>query len=416
MARNQKDEGQSFNCQKRDIRRLDVVDCCELVGYLLTYRLTITMPSDRKSDNDESIEVSIIKLDERCEICYDDFEDLELGLQERIEIQPCRHAFCRKCLLEYFQYSISSKKIPIPCPMVGNQSNECSEPVSETVVEQILVPRATRDWNKFQRFQRLAEDPTLLSCPRCDQLVSRPQEPSLEVSQDATITTTTTTSPTVSCESCSHTFCAIHGDAHSSMTCSEYMQTQEAQQIQKSEESLRNWTKPCSHCGGFIYKHSGCDHVLCPACGHDMCFRCGTHHYLTGKVIRRCELCQQEFLDHRYNCQYRLRIMLSLPCLLPGMILYILGAILVALFTGFFGCCFGCGKWIRGKGDTESGFAPYRGIGRGLTIVFLPLLLLLNDFGMPMRCVDELLGAADVSSEIPVLSIRETMETNDLSE
>jgi hypothetical protein len=396
---------------------------------------------------------------ECCPVCYDGFEDhdddadvdVEAGQgggSGRIELE-CRHVFCRNCLLEYCRHNIAIQRIPIPCPTIGNNRdaddanhlNYCEQVLQNGLVEDILQNENDCDNSqhliKFRRFQQMAQDPTLIPCPKCGELVSRlPRQQEKERSGPVASSSSedkdkdkdivkdnnyfnsssnkheTADDDRLSCHSCYHTFCAVHGDAHPGIPCSDYQRSREARQIQKSEASLKQWTKSCSHCGARIHKAAGCDHVLCPACHHDMCFKCGTHLHLSGKVIRSCSKCQQGFVDHRYTRQYRIRQCMWLPFILPGMLLYVAVMGVVAILTLGFGCCFRCGLDVADREqETESsalsrGYAPCRGIQRGVTIVFLPLAGILRDFGFPY-CTDleEMFAGENELKEIPTLSI-----------
>jgi len=338
----------------------------------------------------------------------------------------------------------------------------------------------TSDWNKYVRLQKLHDDPSLVACPRCDEpvgpipttrktsslgtnrkffYVASSSSSSSSFSgktvdgkygsmsnidsgddsikgeeQEYTTETLTTTNDEDDenerqrrrvCPSCRHEFCSVHGDGHVGMTCSEHLRTEESKRIRETERVLREWTQPCSHCGVAIFKASGCDHVVCPACHDDMCFRCGTHVHLTGKVIRNCTKCSSSYVDHRYNRQYRLRLCLCLPLMLPGWILYstITGAI--AIVTGCFCCCFMCGSATapassaaraaardddeddedddddydgrynikmdpRPTVNNKAKYAPLLGIRRVLGMVFLPFVAFLRDFGIDCGCMDAL--------------------------
>ncbi len=135
-----------------------------------------------------------------CPVCYDSFEehdedvdiDVEAGQgggKGRIELE-CRHVFCRNCLLEYCRHNIAIQRIPIPCPTVGNNKdaenddgdtnhlNYCEQVLQNGLVENILQDDEKGNDNsqhliKFRRFQQMAQDPTLIPCPKCDELVSR---------------------------------------------------------------------------------------------------------------------------------------------------------------------------------------------------------------------------------------------------
>jgi len=182
-------------------------------------------------------------------------------------------------------------------------------------------------WKTYERIQRLKENPDLLTCPQCEELVTPPAKPTTSerggMTYDKTETTTTRDGlaqrdtryldhqnsscsigdnstnnkkceddevdlenywpvssglpyPQVLCSTCDHTFCAIHGDIHSGETCESFGQSQRARDIEASEQIISQISKPCSHgCGANILRFSGCDHVICVNCNRDMCYKCG---------------------------------------------------------------------------------------------------------------------------------------------
>ena len=91
-------------------------------------------------------------------------------------------------------------------------------------------------------------------------------------------------------------------------------------------------TKPCPNCFEIIEKIEGCDHMRCPFCKVDFCWKCGTAN-LTGKYIRRCQNCQIEYIDHAHTSHHRRVFCLTFLLWFPLAILY-------SLFCA--GCCMIC--------------------------------------------------------------------------
>ena len=283
-------------------------------------------------------------------------------------------------------------------------------------------------WNKYMRIQRLKEDPTLLVCPRCEELVVCPLDKKLMNKTeivDAVDESNTTCEkegadgvnnsqsalkngeippshkneslkeqplyPEVECPSCCHTFCCIHGDIHAGESCAHFCTSQRARDMEQSERILNTISKHCSNgCGARIIRESGCDHVLCTNCNHDMCYKCGTHEFLTGKVIRSCSKCKQGFVDHRYYAQYRLRLLFILPFHLLLSAIYMAVVAVVALLTCCFGCFFQCGTrgWAWEQGQTESSSSanngrlnPVRGISMTTRAICMPMIELMVECG-----------------------------------
>jgi hypothetical protein len=137
-----------------------------------------------------------------------------------------------------------------------------------------------------------------------------------------------------------------------------------------------------------------------------MCFKCGTHLYLSGKMIRNCSKCQASFVDHRYNVQYRMRMCICLPLMLPGWILYVVASTVMAILSGCFCCCFGCGAHARdvALGETRK-VDPWLGIRKGFVTLFLPFIVFLRDMGIECGCLD---GFVEPPLEIPSLTVSST--------
>ncbi|CAB9499555.1 Probable E3 ubiquitin-protein ligase RNF217 [Seminavis robusta] len=296
-------------------------------------------------------------------------------------------------------------------------------------------------WNKYLKIQRLQENPTLLTCPQCDELVTPPtlqegeglgttfkengencshadndisfedlenpvQPNDNDLSdQEGTSSSlesdnkninpssnTTLVYPQVACPSCRHAFCAIHGDLHAGMTCEEFRGTDQFLDLEESEAAIQMMSKRCSHCEAPIMKISGCDHIVCANCHQDMCWKCQTHVHLTGKVIRSCANCKQGFVDHRYYAEYRLRLLLILPFHLLLSAIYMALVLVVAVLTFGFGCFFCCGTRLDPETTTTTSppppsgqrpkLQPGKGICMAARIFCLPMAELMRDCGL----------------------------------
>jgi hypothetical protein len=207
--------------------------------------------------------------------------------------------------------------------------------------------------HRLQKLHRLHEDPSLRCCPRCDELLLPPSKPRphSSPSDDPEGTSVRSATIAVACPSCQHVVQEEPPPRRGSASAS-------GAGAAEAGCGAFGDAVPCSHCGMAIHKDSGCDHVVCPSCHLDMCYRCRTHLHLTGKVIRSCSRCQRSFVDHRYNRQYRLRLLLTLPFLVPGWVLYGLATALVAVLTGCFCGCFLCGTMEAEPAGRESLASP----------------------------------------------------------
>lgn len=336
---------------------------------------------------------------EHCQPCH---RNCRLDPRQRVTIPECGHEYCRGCIKKHCSYAILIRDMPIQCPgCTSGTSNPCSSLLPEDIIEESLLLKeksveedggdcpintlsssarkegstANQDLIKFQRLQRMLKDPSLISCTRCDELIP----------PDSNIQKIGGVDPNrIECPACHHVFCGIHGDAHLGMDCytASAKKTDERNE-RKSESAIRKRCKPCSHCQSLIERVSGCDHIICPVCHNDFCFRCGTHIYLQGEgMVRDCSKCQKSYIDHRHIGKYRLCIGLWVPLLLPFYISYITMTIGFAIVTCGFFCCLGCG--IRKDKKTDSIiFMPVMAAREILNFVFLPFVDLSRSCGIP---------------------------------
>lgn len=336
-------------------------------------RTTSVPHEDFRADTEDSANQEIPLY---CPICFEAFSTENLLIRS----ENCGHYCCQNCLLEYCEYHISSHRVPIPCP--SSASEDCHHCLQATVVRHIL---STAFLVKFDRLEQLFNNPSLVACPRCSQVVDLP----IVNGKDVNART---------CYACDHIFCSLHLDAHLGTDCQDH---------HIDHLSLPN-TKPCSHCGALLYKYAGCDHVVCPSCQGDMCFRCGTHAHLTGKVTRYCSHCQQGYLDHRHLWQIRLYYCLTLPFVLPFFVAYAVvmcgGVVLTACCCG----CFGCGAFLNQEKRKAD---PRRAFWFVTFIIFLPFLLLLYDVGYRFNVVDDFLAWSLVDR--PASYLNESATTED---
>lgn len=354
-----------------------------------------------------------------CLICYEDVTTTD----ELETTTECPHAFCQTCLQQHVEHAIFAQQLPVPCPCRNDPSIPCSIHLSPRLVQAVLLAKEEEDdetdesssspsskqraWKLYQRLEKLRADPTLQACPWCDALVhcennNPPPPPPPRDNSDAEeggLHASFCSSPDLSCPSCQRAFCVVHGSAHAQETCHEYLHRLnktppstnddgDGDVMLLSEQVILRATVACSHCRGRIQKAAGCDHVVCPACRQDMCYRCGTHEYLTGKVIRICGQCHQGYVDHRYEYMYRLRIIIFLPLLVPAFMLYSILMIVLAILTIGFGCCFGGGRCLAPLPTVaqveESSLE--RAVRFGLAVIAVPFVAILRDLGVQQSC------------------------------
>eukprot|EP00977_Amphora_coffeiformis_P023684 scaffold13933_cov219-Amphora_coffeaeformis.AAC.11 len=377
--------------------------------------------------DEESQEVKEVETTASCLVCYDECGGNN-DAATMVVVDECAHAFCRDCLQQHCQHAIFNRQLPIPCPCKNDPSKACTVDLTAGLVETLLPSSSSNNHDDdgeedvtaqrarrlYQRLDRLRNDPTLLTCPWCDALVEQQQQGDEERQSCETHPTS------LSCKACRRTFCPIHGSAHPQETCAQYLKRRKTALEKQTERALDRYTRACSHCGGRIQKGSGCDHVVCTACGNDMCYRCGTHQHLTGKVIRSCSKCKMSYMDHRHECAFRFRLIIFLPLIVPCFVAYVILMGVLAIVTGGFGCCFGGGRWLATPRYMEVEQERWeRAVAMGLSIVAMPFIGLMRDLGIrSCRLPHEIYlgiraGAEEETHlpEIPTLHVMEDIES-----
>jgi len=351
----------------------------------------ITITTRHSDDGKSSIEIFPFTQEdymEECPICYEEILPSLNDVSAIAVLSGCGHRFCRLCISQHCEYSVTDRNIPIPCPHYGSLV-PCNEVISDVQVHAFLCSdqdtnhngkscQLSSTWNKYQRFQQIRRDPFLAACPKCNSLVSSALGIHI-----------------LKC-TCGHAFCSLHGDAHQGMSCEEF---QKARQTSSREEILssaavKKFTKPCSHCNVPIEKEAGCDHIICPQCKNDFCFKCGTHMHLSGEgTIRNCSKCNQRYIDHRKLGRHRFYMCLQLPIIIPYSIIYTACMLAIFVASCFFGFCFGCGLTFpidNEEGSNDEGgrrkllnFMPAKAARATLGCLLLPWAELLESFGLP---------------------------------
>lgn len=323
-----------------------------------------------------------------------------------ITVRGCGHRFCRTCLGDHCRVAIGCRNLPIPCPAVGERlcldsekgdSGSCNNHLDDEQVHGILCPERSAsydeelachdiqncsfsdEWGRYRKFRRLQKEPDLLECTRCSDLVSPCQKSILDGGNPSNL---------VVCSSCSHSFCASHGDCHPGISCIEYENSRGKKALNDerlSREEISRSTKPCSHCGILITLAVGCDHVVCPGCKDDFCFKCGTHVHLTGwGPLRTCNSCGKDYIDHRYERHTRITFLVLSPLWVPLALAWV--ALMVALVVLSCFCCFCfCGGTFLydGNVDSVSRKTIRQGAQMVAVIIFDPFLEVATFCGLP---------------------------------
>jgi len=318
-----------------------------------------TAPPHEETKMEEGVLVLDEEDQEECRICYDDFPSSDF-----FSLASCNHSFCRNCLESHVRYNI--RQVPIICPKEAE--TDCCGFLSMEEIKNLL-PDA--EFLKYNRIYRMHQDPSLIQCPRCDEL-------------SANAGGTDDDNPMTTCVACNHVYCKLHGDAHdpSIQLCIEFDKQRNDRHNRKSVRAIRKLTKPCSHCEAPIIKYTGCNHVVCTACNQDMCWRCATHKHMTGRVLRTCNKCNSEYVDHRHLCAAN-----TMGCLVltPICIIYMMIVFPICFLVSGFCCgCLACGTML-GDGETLGRKkSPWLAFQWLLFIWFLPIVGLVRLCGLPI--------------------------------
>jgi len=208
-----------------------------------------------------------------CNVCMENCPS-----SEQVAFQSCpakdKHAMCKGCASTYLRLRIDERRVEdIRCPLYG--SDGCLSTVKDDQLEALVSPEV---FQKYQRFIRMQEDPTLRECPVCGEMVAQPSRP-------------TPSTPLQSAMTCSsaHQFCYFHSNAHppGQEHCEAYtrMQVREARAV-----ATANAAKECPHCGVLTQKIDGCNHMSCASCHKHWCWTCGVaFNGCNGMALQSCE-------------------------------------------------------------------------------------------------------------------------------
>lgn len=213
----------------------------------------ISSSSSSRTTTDATTAVTIPSIFE-CAICLQ-----EQAIDFRHSLDVCRHTFCRDCMQHYFEEAISTKSLPIKCPMP-----DCRKEVTVADLEFILSPEMVKKYDDFSLHYELERNPDVYSCcptPNCGYFF-----------------TFETGDAEFHCPKCNKHYCLrCKCDWHDKITCEKYQEW--AKENGKADDLFEQFVqgqklKRCPRCNSWVEKTSGCPHMTC-RCGHKWCFSCG---------------------------------------------------------------------------------------------------------------------------------------------
>ncbi|KAI3941408.1 hypothetical protein MKW92_022218 [Papaver armeniacum] len=229
--------------------------------------------------NDDKLNEEFCQNLHECCICLSDHPGT------RFVKLPCRHCFCRNCMLTYSTMQ-AKEGGAIVCPQI-----KCSELVPPGLVKSLLGDEKFEQWESLFFQKTLDTMSDIVYCPRCDMACVEDED---HLAQ---------------CTECFFTFCGRCRDKlHVGVECEtleekiEFLQlTQPTQNgepvltkqqlkeldkinVRLNEREIKRISKRCPKCATAITRSYGCNHMHCSNCKQDFCFKCGKK-YEQGKRL-----------------------------------------------------------------------------------------------------------------------------------
>ena len=211
------------------------------------------MKENEEVKEEENEEEEIDSNPNECKICMGDLEN-------PVEIQNCKHKFCRDCFHSYLVNLITNNQIDqIPCP-----KNKCkNKNLSEEFFSNFLLEHEYYKYRQFKAQNEIARDSKKVFCPLCDSYadIGEGQADLLDSNNPDYIKST------LKCQK-GHEFCSCGRSLHEG-DC--YHDEKEFKDFLVDEK-----IKKCPKCGFLIKKLKGCNHMTCgnPICRYEFCWLC----------------------------------------------------------------------------------------------------------------------------------------------
>lgn len=227
----------------------------------------------------------------------------------------CGHMLCKQCYSEYVDYEVSRGMglSNLSCPSPG-----CKYTVDQASLAGLLSPQRWASYVNLVVSQFVQASPTLQWCPSgkgCQRIIQEGAldsegvsvvlagEASESIPEELRAPKSNQTPLVIQC-ACTYTFCNACGvpGGHFPASCTEISSwlkahpDDEALRNKESDESrseqfLRQFTRPCPNCTAAISKNGGCVHMRCRACSYEYCWVChgrwSTSHYACTEGSKR---------------------------------------------------------------------------------------------------------------------------------
>ena len=238
-------------------------EICQICGESKETHIEIQNENDNKYDEDifglnnnnilnnfENIDNNI-ENNNICKICLEEIEN-------PIELEKCKHRFCRECFQEYLNNLINQNNIDkIPCPNKACNNKSLSPDFFSKYISQEQLIK----YNQFKSKNEIAKDKCKIFCPLCDSYAKIDNPEKYDTNNDSY------KKSKLVCQK-GHEFCSCGRPNHEG-EC--YHDTEEFRNLITKEK-----IKKCPKCGFLIKKNNGCNHMTCgnKACKYEFCWLC----------------------------------------------------------------------------------------------------------------------------------------------
>ncbi|PNT61744.1 hypothetical protein BRADI_5g20107v3 [Brachypodium distachyon] len=228
--------------------RMDPVDV-RVVGDILSVESVV---QQLISYSEEQCHESFLHGLHVCRICFSEYTGVDF-----IKL-PCRHYFCLSCMGTYTRMHVKEGSVlKLVCP-----DNKCGGVVPPDLLKRLLGNADFERWERLILQKTLDSMSDVVYCPRC-------QTACLEDEDNA------------QCSKCLFSFCTRCRDRRHEREKVRHLakgNTERrvilANEIISIKEIIRS-SVPCPHCGTFISRMSGCNHMCCSNCNKFFCYDCG---------------------------------------------------------------------------------------------------------------------------------------------
>lgn len=188
----------------------------------------------------------------KCTICMDS----EINNMKKLH---CNHIFCTNCIASYIEDKILNGKIKIQCPSKG-----CIELLKHSQIEDLINKELLTKYDELLIRKGINRDPNIQFCPKPGSIK--------KFNPISGEPFTTCVCGIKICNICCQEF-------HPNKTCLKVVD------IKFQKFAQDNQTRFCMMCKSYVHRVSGCDHITCPICGYEFCWKSGKAFHPSNSCI-----------------------------------------------------------------------------------------------------------------------------------